>query len=83
MVQLNIEIPDEYIPGVEAAKNAANKNGAAYASAQDYATAVAAETALRWCEQYRVGQFWTGPLNPEFNADGTPYGDAGEPEVGE
>jgi hypothetical protein len=73
MAQFSIEIPDEYISGVEAAKNAANKNGDDYASAQDYAGFVAAETALRWCEQYKVGPFWTGPVNPEFNADGTPY----------
>ena len=73
MAILNIEIPDEYVPGVEAAKNAANKNGATFTSDQEYATAVAAETALRWCEQYKVGQFWTGPVNPEFNQDGTPF----------
>jgi hypothetical protein len=73
MAQFSIEIPDEYTPGVEAAKNDANNKGNAYASAEDYAGAVAAETALRWCEQFKVGPFWTGPVNPEFNADGTPY----------
>lgn len=73
MAILNIEIPDEYVPGVEAAKNAANKNGATFTSDQEYVTAVAAETALRWCEQYKVGQFWTGPVNPEFGQDGTPF----------
>lgn len=77
MAILNIEIPDEYVPGVEAAKNAANKaaspNDVTYASAEEYAAAVAAKTALGWCEQYRVGGFWSGPINPEFNADGTPY----------
>lgn len=73
MALLTIEIPDEYVPGVEAAKNDANRRGSSFASAQEYATAFAAETALRWCESYKVGQFWVGPLNPEFNADGSPF----------
>lgn len=73
MPTFNIQIPAEYLPGIVAAMNAANKKGASYGSPDEFANAFAAETALRWCEQYKVGQYWEGPVNPEFNADGTPF----------
>lgn len=72
MAQLTISIPDEYIPGIEAARNVENNNGSSFASAEEYANHVALQAAISWCERYKVGPYWTQP-QPAFNPDGTPY----------
>jgi hypothetical protein len=38
--------------------------------------------ATKVCQDLKVGPYYTGPIPPQFNADGTPYVTGGE-EVGE
>jgi hypothetical protein len=45
---------------------------------QEYANALAVKT----CQDLKVGPYYTGPIPPQFNADGTPYV-APEPEIEE
>jgi hypothetical protein len=72
MAQLTISIPDEYIPGIEAARNVENNNGSSFVTAEEYANHVALQAAISWCEKYKVGPNWIQP-QPDFNPDGTPY----------
>lgn len=72
MAQLIIEIPDEYLPGIEAARNTANSSGSSFSNAAEFASYTAVEAARSWCVQYKVGPYWVQP-QPEFNPDGTPY----------
>ena len=68
-----ISIADELIPGIVATAYAEGKQPEDVV--QEYATAVAIKAA----QDLRVGAYYVGPINPQFNADGTPY----EAEVGE
>jgi hypothetical protein len=42
----------------------------------EYAAALATKT----CQDLKVGPFYTGPIPPQFNADGTVYVAPAEPE---
>lgn len=69
MAQLLIEIPDEYLPGIEAARHSSNSS---CSNAAEFASHIAVEAAKSWCIQYKVGPYWVEP-KPEFNPDGSPY----------
>lgn len=71
MAQLLIEIPDEYLPGIEAARHTSDTH---FSTAQEFATFIAVEAAKSWCKQYKVGPYWQQP-QPQFNPDGSPYVD--------
>jgi hypothetical protein len=62
-----ITIADELIPGIVATAYAEGKEPEAVV--QEYATAVATKS----CQDLKVGPYYTGPIPPQFNADGTPY----------
>lgn len=63
----SIEIPDELIPGIVATAYAEQKQPEQIVS--DYALAVATKA----CQDLKVGPYYVGPVNPQFNADGSPY----------
>jgi len=67
MAQFLIEVPDELAPGVIA--TAALQGMDPEAVVQEYAIALATKT----CQDLKVGPYYTGPIPPQFNADGTPY----------
>jgi hypothetical protein len=67
MAQFTIEVPDELAPGVIA--TAALQGMEPEAVVQEYAIALATKT----CQDLKVGPYYTGPIPPQFNADGTPY----------
>ena len=67
MAQFLIEVPDELAPGVIATAILAGKQPEEVV--QEYAIALATKT----CQDLRVGPFYTGPILPRFNADGSPY----------
>ena len=67
MAQFLIEVPDELAPGVIA--TAALQGMDPEAVVQEYAIALATKT----CQDLKVGPYYTGPVAPQFNADGTPY----------
>jgi hypothetical protein len=78
MAFFTIEVPDELAPGVIATAVLQDKQPEEVV--QEYAIALATQT----CQDMKVGPYYTGPINPQFNQDGTPYvAPAEEPEVGE
>jgi hypothetical protein len=69
-----IDIPDELVPGVIATAYAEEK--APEDVVAEYAVAMATKT----CQDLKVGPYWSGPIQPQFNADGTPFVDPEAPE---
>jgi hypothetical protein len=67
MAQYTIEIPDEYIPGVVATAHSEQKNPEEVV--QEYALMVATKA----CQDLKVGPYYSGPIPPQFNQDGSPY----------
>jgi hypothetical protein len=76
MASFEITIPDELVPGIVATAYAEGKQPEDVVG--EYAQAVANKA----CQDLKVGPYYTGPVNPQFNADGTPYV-AGGVEPGE
>jgi len=76
MAQFTIDVPDELIPGVIATAALQSKDPGEVV--REYAIALATQT----CQDLKVGPYYTGPIPPRFNADGTPYV-APEPEIEE
>jgi hypothetical protein len=74
MALFTIEVPDELAPGVIATAVLQDKQPEEVV--QEYAIALATQT----CQDMKVGPYYVGPINPQFNQDGTPYV---APEVGE
>jgi hypothetical protein len=78
MALFTIEVPDELAPGVIATAVLQGKDPEEVV--QEYAIALATQT----CQDMKVGPYYVGPINPQFNQDGTPYvAPAEEPEVEE
>lgn len=67
MADYTISIPDELIPGIVALGYAEGKPPEQVIA--DYAEAAARKA----CQDMAVGPYYTGPIPPAFNADGTPY----------
>lgn len=78
MAEFLITIPDELAPGIVATAVLEGKDPEDVVS--DYAVAVATKA----CQDLKVGPYYAGPITPQFNADGTPYGvDNGTTSEGE
>jgi hypothetical protein len=73
MASFEITIDDTLVPGIVATAYAEGKEPEEVVS--EYATSLATKI----CQDLKVGPYYTGPIPPQFNADGTPY----EAEVGE
>jgi hypothetical protein len=73
MATFEITIDDALVPGIVATAYAEGKQPEEVVS--EYATGMATKV----CQDLKVGPYYTGPIPPQFNADGTPY----EAEVGE
>jgi hypothetical protein len=74
MATFQITVDDSLAPGIIATATLEGK--APEDVVQEYAEAVANKA----CQDLKVGPYYTGPIPPRFNADGTPYV---APEVGE
>ena len=73
MATFQITIDDSLVPGIIATAYAEGRQPSEVV--QEYAAALATKT----CQDLRVGPFYTGPILPQFNADGTPYAPPAEP----
>ena len=73
MATFEITIDDTLAPGIIATAILEGKQPEDVV--QEYAEAVANKA----CQDLKVGPYYTGPIPPQFNADGTPYV-APEPE---
>ena len=76
MADFTITIPDELTPGIVATAYAEGKQPEEVVG--EYAQALATKI----CQDLKVGPYYTGPINPQFNQDGTPFVAGGE-EPGE
>jgi hypothetical protein len=76
MASFTITIDDSLAPGIIATASLEGKTPEEVVN--EYAEALANKT----CQDLKVGPYYTGPIPPQFNADGTPYV-APEPEIEE
>jgi hypothetical protein len=74
MAEFTITIDDSLAPGIVA--TAALEGKTPEEVVNEYAAALATKT----CQDLKVGPYYTGPIPPQFNADGTPYVAPAEPE---
>jgi hypothetical protein len=78
MASFTITIDDSLAPGIIATASLEGKTPEEVVN--EYAEALATQA----CQDFKVGPYYTGPIPPQFNADGTPYtAPAEEPEVEE
>jgi hypothetical protein len=67
MAIFQITIDDSLAPGIIATASLEDKTPEEVVN--EYAEALANKT----CQDLKVGPYYTGPIPPQFNADGTPY----------
>ena len=67
MATFQITIDDSLAPGIIATASLEGKTPEEVVN--EYAEVLARKT----CQDLKVGPFYTGPIPPQFNADGTPY----------
>ena len=67
MAEFIISIDDTLAPGIIATAILEGKQPEEVV--EEYATSMATKV----CQDLKVGPYYTGPIPPQFNADGTPY----------
>jgi hypothetical protein len=67
MAEFIISIDDSLAPGIIATAILEGKQPEEVV--EEYATSMATKV----CQDLKVGPYYTGPIPPQFNADGTPY----------
>jgi hypothetical protein len=67
MASFTITIDDTLAPGIIATASLEGKTPEEVV--EGYATSMATKV----CQDLKVGPYYTGPIPPQFNADGTPY----------
>ena len=79
MAQFLIEIPDELLPAL-VAEFALVQGSTTATTPEEYFAGSVVETVRQRAEIYKVGPYYVGPVDPQFNADGTLFGVV-EPEI--
>jgi hypothetical protein len=73
MADITITIPDEFVPGAVAKMYDMNRTREVpYADLDEFLTDYATSLASGACVDYKVGPYYIGPIEPQFNQDGTP-----------
>jgi hypothetical protein len=67
MATFEITIDDSLAPGIIATASLEGK------TPEDVVNEAAEAAATKACQDLKVGPYYTGPIPPQFNADGTPY----------
>jgi hypothetical protein len=67
MAEFIISIDNSLAPGIIATASLEGKTPEEVV--EEYATSMATKV----CQDLKVGPYYTGPIPPQFNADGTPY----------
>jgi hypothetical protein len=80
MAQFTIDIPDELLPALVVEFNLVQSSVTA-TTPDEYFAASVVETVRQRADLYKVGPYYTGPILPQFNADGTPYPPVTEDEL--
>lgn len=73
MAQFTIDIPDELLPALVAEFSLVQGSTGA-TTPEEYFSASVVETVRQRAELYKVGPYFVGPVNPQFRADGKPFG---------
>jgi hypothetical protein len=73
MAQFTIEIPDELLPAL-AVEFSLVQGSTTATTPEEYFQDSIVETVRQRAEVYKVGPYYVGPVNPQFRADGKPYG---------
>ena len=81
MAQFTIDIPDELLPAL-AVEFSLVQGSTAATTPEEYFQDSIVETVRQRAEAYQVGPYYVGPVDPQFRADGLPFGyvDPIEPE---
>lgn len=66
-MDFTITIDDTLVPGIIATAYAEGKQP------EDVVAEYAESVSRKACQDLKVGPYYTGPIPPQFNADGTPY----------
>jgi hypothetical protein len=69
----NISIPEELVPGIVATAALESQRTGQQVTPELVVQQAAIEQAEKVCQDLKVGPYFTGPINPQFNADGSPY----------
>lgn len=73
MAQFILDIPDELLPALVAEFSLVQGSVDA-ATPEEYFAASVVETVRQRAELYKVGPYYAGPVDPQFRADGKPFG---------
>ena len=73
MAQFTIDIPDELLPALVVEFGLVQGSTTA-TTPEEYFQGSILETVRQRAEMYKVGPYFTGPTDPQFNADGTVFG---------
>ena len=73
MAQFTIDIPDELLPALVVEFGLVQGSTTA-TTPEEYFQGSIVETVRQRAEIYKVGPYFTGPIDPQYNADGTPFG---------
>jgi hypothetical protein len=73
MASFTVDIPDELLPALVAEFSLVQGSVPA-GTPEEYFRASVVEIIRQRAEIYKVGPYYVGAVNPQFNQDGTPYG---------
>jgi hypothetical protein len=73
MAQFTLELPDELLPAL-VAEFSLVKDFTEAETPEEYFAASVVETVRQRAELYKVGPYFEGPKEPQFNQDGTLFG---------
>jgi hypothetical protein len=73
MAQFTVDIPDELLPAL-AAEFLLTQGSTPATTPEEYFAASVVEIVRQRAEIYKVGPYYVGPVDPQFRADGKPYG---------
>jgi hypothetical protein len=82
MAQFTIDIPDELLPALVVEFGLVQGSTTA-TTPEEYFQSSIVETVRQRAEIYKVGPYYVGPVDPQYNADGTPFGVVAPPVVEE
>lgn len=68
-----ITIPEALVPGIVATAALESQRTGQQVTPQQVVQDAAIAQADKVCQDLKVGPYFTGPINPQFNADGTPF----------
>jgi hypothetical protein len=72
-MDFTVSIPDELLPALVAEFSLVQGSTTA-TTPEEYFTASVVETVRQRAELYKVGPYFVGPVDPQFRADGKPFG---------